>query len=134
MAAAPAWAAPYVGIPYADKGRTRAGIDCWGIVRLVLGEVFNTQLPDYAALYANGEDWPAISAAIHAGLADGWQRTQQPQAGDLLILSIATRPWHCGVMLNSLQFLHAAPGDFTVIERLDTPRWANRIQGIYHHA
>ncbi|NMW24197.1 hypothetical protein HFP05_07300, partial [Rhodanobacter denitrificans] len=67
-------------------------------------------------------------------LADGWQRTAQPRAGDLLILRIAMRPWHCGLMLNSAQFLHAAPNDSTVIERLDRPQWARRIEGIYRHA
>jgi probable lipoprotein NlpC len=129
----PAFAEPYVGIRYVDKGRDRAGIDCWGICRLVLAEVFHVDTPDYLDTYRDGEDWEAIGTAVRAGLADGWQRTEQPQAGDLLILKIAMRPWHCGLMLSGLHFLHAAPGDSTVIERLDTPRWARRIEGIYRH-
>lgn len=133
MSAAPAFAAPYIGIRYADKGRDRSGIDCWGICRLVLAEVFGVALPDYADQYRDGEDWPAIGAAVRAGLADGWQRTEQPRAGDLVILRIAARPWHCALMLDSVRFLHAAPGDSTKIERLDNPRWARRIEGIYRH-
>lgn len=133
MTTAPAFAAPYVGIPYVNKGRDRRGIDCWGIVRLVLGEVFHVQLPSYDDTYRDGEDWEAIGHAVRAGLLDGWQRTEQPRAGDLLILRIAMRPWHCALMLDSMHFLHAAPGDSTVIERLDTPRWARRIEGIYRH-
>lgn len=128
-----AWGADYVGIPYADKGRTRAGLDCWGLVRLVYREVFHAELPDYGERYRDGEDWSAIGTAVRLGLQEGWQRTQQPREGDLLILSIAQRPWHCGVMLSSTRFLHAAPGDAVVCERLDTPRWARRIEGIYHH-
>lgn len=130
---APAFAEPYVGIPYLDKGRDRAGIDCWGIVRLVLGEVFHVDLPSYAETYRDGDDWQAIGDAVRAGLLDGWERTEQPRGGDLLVLSIAKRPWHCALMLDSLHFLHANPGDSTVIERLDTPRWARRIEGIYRH-
>lgn len=29
------WWNEYVGLPFADKGRTREGCDCWGLVRLV---------------------------------------------------------------------------------------------------
>lgn len=133
MSVAPAWAAPYVGIPYVDKGRDRNGIDCWGVCRLALAEVFGIALPDYTDHYRDGMDWAAIGAAVHDGLADGWRRTEQPRGGDLLILRIAARPWHCALMLDSLLFLHAMPGGSTVIERLDTPRWACRIEGIYRH-
>lgn len=134
MSIVPAWAGPYIGIPYRTHGRDHGGVDCWGLIRLVMAEVFGQPLPDYGDTYRDGEDWAAIGDAIRAGLADGWQRTEQPRAGDLLILRIAMRPWHCGLMLNSLQFLHAAPDDSTVIERLDSPKWARRIEGIYRHA
>lgn len=133
MSIVPTWCAGYVGIPYLDKGRDRGGADCWGLVRMVLGDVFGMSLPDYNDTYRDGEDWPAIGAAVRAGLADGWRLTEHPRAGDLLILSIAKRPWHCAVMLNSLQFLHAAPGDSARVERLDSPQWARRIEGIYRH-
>jgi len=130
---APAFAATYVGIPYLDKGRDRAGIDCWGAVRLVLDEVFHVKLPSYADTYSDGDDWAAIGAAVRAGLLDGWRRVEPAHAGDLLVLAIARRPWHCALMLDAVHFLHAAPGDSTVIDRLDSPRWARRIEGIYRH-
>lgn len=133
MSVLPKWAAQWVGIPYKEKGRGPDGYDCWGVIQAIQLSVFHVDLPDYADTYRDGEDWEAIGAAVQAGLADGWQRTEQPRAGDLLILSIAARPWHCGMMLSSLHFLHAAPGDSTVIERLDTPRWARRIEGIYRY-
>jgi cell wall-associated NlpC family hydrolase len=132
--AIPDWAAPYIGLPYVDKGRTREGVDCWGLVRLVLADVFHVNLPDYSGAYRDGDDWGGIAHAVRAGLAEGpWVKTQQPRAGDLLILKIADRPWHCGVMLSSTRFLHAKPGDSVVHEPLDTPRWSNRIEGIYRH-
>lgn len=133
MTTLPTWAADYVGIPYVDKGRLRTGADCWGLVRLVLADVFHVDLPSYTECYADGMDWPAIGTAVAAGLREGWQPTQQPRAGDLVMLNIARRPWHCGVMLTSLHFLHAAPGDSAVIDRLDNARWARRIEGIYRH-
>lgn len=151
MSVVPAFAAPYVGIPYVDKGRDRAGIDCWGVIRLVLGEVFHVEVPSYAETYRDGDDWQAIGVAVRAGLLDGWRciapgqavrsalvdgwwhATERPRGGDLLVLNIAKRPWHCALMLDALHFLHAAPGDSTVVDRLDAPRWVRRIEGIYRH-
>lgn len=133
MSTLPAWAAGYIGIPYRDKGRSRDGIDCWGIVRLVYREVFNTPLPDYSECYRNGEDWPAIADAIETGLKDGWTETKHPRAGDMVTLKIGGRPWHCGVMLDTNWFMHAAPGDSVVCDELRNDRWKNRIEGIYRH-
>ena len=133
----PIWVGPYIGLPYKDKGRDRAGADCWGGVRLVLGEVFGHELPDYSCAYTDAKDQASVAGAVEAGLADGWQRADRPQAGDLLILKIAGRPWHCALMVNDRQFLHWPPPDkqgrqiLSCIERLDSPHWSRRVEGIY---
>ncbi|MFK2905003.1 C40 family peptidase [Dyella ginsengisoli] len=129
----PPWAADYIGIPYVDKGRSATGVDCWGLVVCVYREVFQRALPDCSEAYTDGEDWPGIAAEIERVRGDGWQRTEQPRMGDVVVLAIAGRPWHCGVMLNSLAFLHAAPGDSVKWDRLDNHRWNRRIEGIYRH-
>lgn len=129
----PLWAAKYIGLPYVDKGRAATGVDCWGLVLQVYREVLGLTLTDYRHAYESGEDWAGIAAAIHTEQGGAWQRTEQPREGDVVVLAIAGRPWHCGVMLNSLAFLHAAPGDSVVWDRLDHPRWSRRIEGIYRH-
>lgn len=129
----PGWADRYVGIRYVDKGRTAAGLDCWGLVLAVYRDQYGRTLPDHADHYRDGEDWPAIARTVAAERAAGWLRTEQPREGDVVVLNIAKRPWHCGVMLGSLAFLHAAPGDSVVWDRLDHGRWAKRIEGIYRH-
>ncbi|MGN6234990.1 C40 family peptidase [Dyella sp.] len=129
----PPWAAAYIGVPYVDKGRSATGVDCWGLAVRVYREVFHRELPDCSTAYANGEDWSGIAAEIERVRGTGWCRTEQPHMGDIVVLAIAGRPWHCGVMLNSLAFLHASPGDSVVWDRLDNPRWSRRIEGIYRH-
>lgn len=135
----PAWVAPYIGLPYAEKGRSREGADCWGGVRMVMQEVFGRVLPDYADAYASTKDHASVAAAIEAGLADGWRNVERTQEGDLLSLKMAGRPWHCAVMVNAMQFLHWPPPDKqgrqlrSCIERLDSPHWARRIEGFYRH-
>jgi cell wall-associated NlpC family hydrolase len=128
---------PYIGLPYAEKGRTREGADCWGGVRMVLRELFGHDLPDYSGAYANTKDRESVAAAVESGLADGWERTDSPLAGDLLVLKIAGRPWHAAILVNASQFLHWPPPSkdgrqmLSCIERLDSPHWAKRIEGIY---
>ncbi|HET6805330.1 MAG TPA: NlpC/P60 family protein [Frateuria sp.] len=133
MSAAPPWVAPYVGIPYMDKGRARTGADCWGLVRMVQRDVFHVDLPDYGDAYRDGEDWERIGQAVAAGLAAGWRQVARPATGDLVILRIAERPWHCGVAVSGSRFLHALSGYASVVERFDCPRWSNRIEGFYRH-
>lgn len=135
----PAWAGEFVGLPYADKGRDRAGADCWGGVRMVLAEVFGQQLPDYADAYTAARDHVSVSGAVQAGLAAGWHRVDCPAPGDLLILSIAKRPWHCAVMVTPDRFLHWPPPgrdgrqQLSCIERIDSLQWARRIEGFHRH-
>jgi len=103
----PAWCGPYIGLPFADHGRDRAtGLDCWGLVRLVYAEVFGLALPSYSADYTDAHDQASVSAAVAQGLQDGWQQVYKPSAGDLLILRIAGRPWHCGMVVTPEAFLH----------------------------
>jgi cell wall-associated NlpC family hydrolase len=132
----PAWAGKWIGRPYADKGRGPA-YDCWGLVRAVLQAEAGLVLPDYAAAYTRADDRLSVAAAVEAGLADGWERVEAQRALDLLILRVAGRPWHCGVIVAPGLFLHAMPPWrdgrqlLSCIERLDSPHWARRIEGIY---
>lgn len=130
----PAWVLPWVGLPYADKGRGPLAYDCWGLVRAVLAREAAIPLPDYADAYSGACNRLSVAGAIEAGLADGWCVVTRPQAFDLLILRIAGRPWHCAVMVTSGMFLHAPPLNTSCIERVDSPQWAKRIEGVYRHA
>lgn len=128
----PAWVGPYIGMPYKDKGRGPDGWDCWGGVRMVLAEVFGQVLPDYADAYTHAEDMASVSRAVSVGLAEGWQEVSSPAPGDLLIISIAGRPWHCGIMVTTDRFLHWPPKSrrgseqLSSVERLDGVSWASR--------
>lgn len=123
--------AAWVGIPYRDKGRGPDAFDCWGGVRAVLLAAKGIVLPDYADAYTSADDHDSASTAVTQGLADGWQAVDRPQPFDLLILRIAGRPWHCGLVVARNRFLHWAPKQTSCIERMDAPMWARRIEGVY---
>lgn len=132
----PAWAGKWIGHPYADHGRGPS-YDCWGLVRAVLAAEAGITLPDYADAYTAANDRLSVASAVELGLADGWKRVELQQAFDLLILRIMGRPWHCGLIVAPGLFLHVPPPDkqgrqmLSCIERLDSPHWSRRIEGIY---
>ena len=131
------WAAQYVGLPYAPNGRTRAGVDCWGLVRLVLAEVFNVTVPSYAGAYdlaAGRPGWPAVSRILAVGL-DAWRPVLPADArlGDGVVLRVAGHPLHVGIVagVDPLVMLHVERGLDVCVERVASPVWARRLHGVY---
>jgi cell wall-associated NlpC family hydrolase len=126
------WAAPYVGLPYAPHGRARTGVDCYGLVALVLAEVFGIEIPHYA--YAHAKDWGGIAAAVRTGL-DDWMpiATEEVRPGDGVVLRLRGLPLHVGLVVDTqpLTMLHVLDGINTCCQRLDTPIWAPRVLGFY---
>jgi cell wall-associated NlpC family hydrolase len=127
------WASDYTDVPFAEHGRTRAGVDCWGLVRLVLAEQRGLELPDYGRGYDSTEDRAEVPAAIRSGLRDGWQSIPEPLPGALVIFNIWGVPMHCGVTIPGRRFLHAQKGVGVVVERLDSAMWIRRIEGFYRY-
>lgn len=137
MTALPAWAAPYVGLPYRSKGRDRSGVDCWGLVRMGLAEHFGIQMPSYADAYADAEDARSVCRAVKRYLRDGWVRVTHPAAGDLVMLRIEGRPWHCALMISPTWFVHAPGHDRhgrpvdSMCESVRDLQWKPRVLGYY---
>jgi probable lipoprotein NlpC len=130
----PTWCAEYVGLPFREKGRGPGGFDCWGLVRDGLEKQFGIiDLPDYVDSYTRTTDKLSVSAAVAAGLAQGWQRVAGPAAGVLVILRLAGRPWHCALAVDNEWFLHAVIGSNVCLERFDSMVWSDRIEGCYRH-
>lgn len=147
MTPIPAWCAKWIGLPFRDKGRGPDGFDCWGYARAIYAEQFGIELPDYADAYSDAHDHASVAAAVQAGLREGWTEIDRahaaPRCGDLLVINVATRPWHCGLLVTPERFLHCPTQQSrdsgieigsSCVERLDSATFRNRIEGIYRHA
>lgn len=128
------WASPFIGIPFVHGGRTRDGIDCYGLCVLVFTEVFKIDLPAYALDWSSRADWPRLTEAIEQGRRD-WEPIPRAAVtiGDAVLLAIAGAPLHVGIIAGTdpLRMLHAEQGINTCLERLDSIVWARRIAGFY---
>jgi len=122
----------YIGLPYESNGRTRSGVDCWGLVRLFYAEQLDIELPDYSELYSGAWD-PQLSEVINLHKS-GWTETSDAQPGDVCLFNIYGEPAHVGVYVGARRFLHAREGRDSVVESLDSPQWSRRFGGFYRYS
>lgn len=128
----------YVGIPFLDHGRDRAGCDCWGLVRLVLAEQAGLDLPSYGEISA--DELLAVSRRIRQATDNGpWRRVdgEPRRALDVVVMhslaEAAAAPVHVGVMLDARRMLHTVKAADSHVVPLSHPSVASRIVGIFRH-
>lgn len=115
----------YIGIPYKVGGRSREGIDCYGLVRLILNEQFGKDLPLLSSIRGSGpesieEGRPLIPA----------RKVDSPQNGDIVAIKLKGKLGHLGVFWNGY-VVHILARDYSVVERVDGIRMKGRIEGFY---
>lgn len=125
------WWNDYIGLPYVAKGRDRDGIDCWGLVRLVYAERFDIQLPSLADQY-EADDRTREAELVAIG-KEGWEKTERPRSGDVVLCRIEGEETHVGLMTQPGFFLHVRQGQSSVVERMDSGTWRHRIAGTYRY-
>lgn len=129
----PEWAASYLSIPFAEHGRTRLGVDCYGLVRLIYQEQRGIELPSYVEQYATTNDADEITALLRNELTGGWReiRLAEVRLFDGLILRLKSHPTHFAMVLDPPWFIHAATrvhaAGKTWIERWDSMMWRHRV-------
>lgn len=107
------WVNRYIGLRFVDGGRARAGVDCWGLVRLVYASELAIELPEYGEISAH--DLIAVARNIDAG-KDG--ETWQPvEITDLREFDICVMKYlglkrigHVGVITKQQRVLHIEDG------------------------
>jgi len=133
--ALPGWLAGYIGIPYQPGGRTRAGLDCWGLVTMVWAETFGHALPPYEGQpWGLGASADEVAASARA-FADRFTRIEpgQEALGDGILLMIAGAPIHIGLVVEPGKMLHIADGAASCIENYRNSVWSKRVAGFYRY-
>ena len=133
----PDWVSAYVGLPFKEGGRHRDGLDCYGLLRLVINERFAGAVPEYEGIaYLPGEDMSLLAA-----LMDERIRLWRPiaigeeQPGDGVLLRVMGLPIHVGVVVAPGFMLHIEKNCDSVLERFTAgSRWERRVLGFYRHA
>jgi len=101
------WTAKYVGLPFIDCGRDFRGVDCWGLVRLILQQECGIDVPIYG-------DTSALDLAKVAGLmktesiVEPWLPVARSdlRAFDLAVMYRRHDPIHIGIMASPTEIVH----------------------------
>ena len=130
----PIWAAHYIGLPFMTRGRDHKGVDCWGLVRLVMAEQFGVALPSFTDEYDHTCNQVKISALV-AREVPRWRSIPlgEEVLGDVAVLRVRGAPMHVGMVMGDGLMLHAEKGIDSTLERYTAARWSQRIAGFYRY-
>jgi len=127
------WASRYIGIPFLDHGRSFAGVDCWGLVQLVMRQERQIDLPDYGEISAL--DLQAVAGMIVSESAiEPWTRiTTDIRPFDVAVMYRRHDPVHVGIMVSSNELLHIEEKIHTVMLPMDHPSLRFRQPRFFRH-
>lgn len=110
------WAEKYLGLPWENGAAGPESFDCWGFVRHVARQEFGRHLPPVPV----DADKPLAVRRVIAGESDAphWRPVDldEMEEGDVLLLSQARHPDHCGIWLASGGALHCVRGGGVVYQ------------------
>lgn len=124
----------YIGLPFAERGRDRSGVDCWGLLTLIYREQIGIELPSFAEAYTTTQDGEALSDLI-AGNLGPWQPIARgsERIGDGVLMTLSGQPRHVGIVAATGRVLHIERGMGSIIEPYTSPRISRRIVGFFRH-
>ena len=123
----------YIRIPYADKGRSFDGCDCFGLAILIHHHELGHKITD--VLYSTAEDPQMVARLIDTTVPTiNAEQVEQPEAGDLVLMRVGGMPAHIGVYLGDGKCIHTSRHYGTCCERIDGPRLKGHVMGYYRVA
>ncbi|MFW5909185.1 MAG: C40 family peptidase [Thiohalospira sp.] len=123
--------APYIGLPFADRGRGPEAFDCWGLYRWVLRREWGVALPSYAEDYPSALELAEVAALIRReSLVWGAVPRGGERPGDMVVLRLRGDPWHVGLITEPGWMLHIHRRTDSIHERYDSTLWRHRVQHI----
>lgn len=125
------WWNKYTGIPFANMGSAPSGCDCWGLVRLVYRQEFGIDLSGPVMDVSGPRD--KMEAAIHCQRDALWERTSDPQPGDVALFRIGGHESHVGLVTVPGMILHVREGLDSVVVPLGGRHFGETLRGYYHY-
>ena len=127
-----AWTQKYVGIPFLSGGRNVSGVDCYGLVRLVLNNEYGYNLPLLANTYDNALDVFETRALFqkYGPLLCG-EKISEPEEKAVALLKMRGLPSHVALYAGDDFIIHAMSKTGVACERLSRPLLTSMIEGWY---
>lgn len=129
------WSNCYIGIPYADFGRTREGCDCWGLVCIVYRASLGIRLPEYLGAYSSTDEHAEIASIISAEkVSPLWMPvTGSPRPFDLALFRRGRWSTHVGIVIRDGLMIHMVEGDCAKAQTYRDGPYKHRFEGHYRY-
>lgn len=121
-------------VKFQEKGRDYSGWDCWGVPCLGYRDILGVNLPSFVEEYVNPGDDKSSRRAINdivLSQKHNWEEVITPKALDIVVFRFGDTRTHVGLMIDKDKFIHCERKVNTIIERIDSAKWKDRIEGIY---
>ena len=117
----------WLGVPWRHQGRTRAGLDCVGLIAVV-AHALGISSYDYTSYGRR-----AVGQAFVHHFADNMDplRIAEAEAGDVLVFADHAYPCHCGILTEKWEqphLLHAHATRRKVIEEPYIGEWPAKVK------
>lgn len=130
------WSRDYVGLPWQFAGRSRDGVDCWGLLWLIYRDVLKIDVASYAQETMDAPEREQIASLMAGELVKSpWVDIPpgQEREFDMAIFKRAGIDSHVGVVVAPGRMLHITHGTGSRVERLDQGRWQSKLIGLRRH-
>ncbi len=114
----------WLGVPFHHQGRSRAGLDCLGLL-LVSAKAVGVELEDLKG-YARQPDGKTLISEANRQLTPVVDR----QEGDILLMRFRHHPQHIAIVTRD-GMIHSHEDSGGVVEHGLDERWRRRIVGVY---
>lgn len=128
------WSDRFIGIPYEECGRDRAGSDCWGLACIIYREELGISLPDYLG-YGSVEEHGEIAALINGATSSPlWVPVEGPAlAFDIAVFRRGRLSTHVGIVIHHGLMIHMHDEDCSKVADYRSGAWGHRFNGHYRH-
>lgn len=126
------WFEKYIGLPFVDHGRDWCGVDCWGLVRLVLWVECRIQVPSYGDISA--EDLTKVAKEIGGESGrEPWLPVIYVNPFDVAVMHRRRSPVHVGIMIDDKMILHIERATLAVQVPIKHPSVMFRSISYFRH-
>lgn len=128
------WSRDYVGLPWQFAGRSRAGVDCWGLLWLVYRDVLKIEVASYERETIDAPEREQIAALLTSDRNKSpWCPVVKEQAFDMAVFKRGGIDSHVGIVVEPGRMLHITNGTESRVERFDQGRWKPKLIGLHRH-
>lgn len=114
----------YLNIPFKHLGDTLEGMDCFNLCKHIYKQELNIELPlsTYDVCNIVDDDWyqkTTVDLFLTSFKSAGFEKTSEIKPYTIAVFSIGSTNIanHCGIFINSRQFIHTMTGKTSFLSR-----------------